>query len=234
MLQTETIRTEKLSKSYNQKGANPRLVLSDVSVEIHAGEMVAIVGKSGSGKTTLMNLIAGLDRPSSGSIEVGGRVLESMTEDDFAKWRGQNVGVVFQFFQLLPTLTALENVVLAMEFVGQIPLTERHEKARSLLEKVGVADHADKLPSKLSGGEQQRVAIARALANDPRVLIADEPTGSLDSKNAATVMSLFRSLVDHERTIVFVTHDEELAGTADRIIRLADGKIISDDQRRSL
>lgn len=217
-----------VTKAYPRPNATPFVALSDISFEVRKGEMVAVIGKSGSGKSTLLNLLAGLDQPSSGTIRTAGTELHALSEGALSQWRGRNVGVVFQFFQLLPTLTVLENVLLAMEFVGRIPPGERETRARSLLDRVGISDQADKLPAMLSGGQQQRAAIARALANDPALLVADEPTGNLDSKTSAEIVGLFESLVAQGKTLVIVTHDEEIARRAGRVIRLADGKLVED------
>src|SRR6185369_9462967 len=183
--------------------------LRDVSFDIGRGEFVAIVGRSGSGKSTLLNLIAGLDRPSSGTISVAGTSLADLGHDRLASWRGINVGVVFQFFQLLPTLTVVENVMLPLDLAGRLANGGRRERALELLEQVGVRDQADKLPATLSGGQQQRVAIARALANDPPLLVADEPTGNLDSATSAEIFQLFVSLVARGKTVAVVTHERE-------------------------
>jgi putative ABC transport system ATP-binding protein len=215
-----------VTKRYARGSGPPFNALADVSFGAAAGELVAVLGKSGSGKSTLLNIVAGLDRPSAGEVVVAGATLESMDESALASWRGRNVGVVFQFFQLLPTLTILENVLIAMDFVGAIARRERHERAESLLELVGIADQARKLPSALSGGEQQRAAVARALANDPPVLLADEPTGNLDSATAAAILDLFAELVARGRSLVVVTHDDEIARRAHRIVRLADGHVV--------
>ncbi|MEM8586808.1 MAG: ABC transporter ATP-binding protein [Pseudomonadota bacterium] len=190
--------------------------------------MTAIVGRSGSGKSTLLHLIAGLDHPSAGSVDVSGVSLSGLSEDRLAKWRGAQVGVVFQFFQLLPTLTILENILLAMDFVGAVAARDRRSRALALLDRVGIADQADKLPGTLSGGQQQRAAIARAIANDPKLLVADEPTGNLDTDSAATVMGLLTALADDGRAVIVVTHDNDVAARADRLIRLSDGMIVED------
>ncbi len=193
--------------------------------------MVAIVGHSGSGKSTILNVIAGIDRPSGGQITVGGVELTALSEERLTRWRGANVGVVFQFFQLMPTLSALENVLLASEFRGGRSLTERRRRALDLLDRVGLAELADHLPAELSGGEQQRVAIARALVNDPPLLLADEPTGNLDSTTGERIMALLTAFATEGRTLVFVTHDAALAARAARIIRVRDGVIESDERR---
>jgi putative ABC transport system ATP-binding protein len=202
--------------------------LRGIDLEVAAGQFVAVVGRSGSGKSTLLNVIGGLDRPSSGSVVVGGLALESLTEARLATWRGGNVGIVFQFFQLLPTLTALENVLLPMDFANVSAARERRPRALSLLERLGVASHAGKLPAALSGGEQQRVAIARALANDPKVLLADEPTGNVDSATGQGVIELLRGLAGDGRTVLVVTHDAKVAALADRVVTLADGSLVGD------
>jgi putative ABC transport system ATP-binding protein len=197
--------------------------LRGIDLDIKNGEFVAVVGKSGSGKSTLLNMIAGLDRPSTGIVSVAGAPLAELNHDRLAAWRGKNVGVVFQFFQLLPTLTALENVMLPMDFSGAIPAGERETRARALLARVGVGDQAAKLPATLSGGQQQRVAIARALANDPPLLVADEPTGNLDSQTSAEIFALFGGLVADGKTLVVVTHERDTVSGASRTLTLADG-----------
>jgi putative ABC transport system ATP-binding protein len=197
--------------------------LRGIDLDVRAGEFVAVVGKSGSGKSTLLNLVAGIDRPSAGSVTVAGTSLADLSHDRLAAWRGRTVGVVFQFFQLLPTLTAIENVMLPMDFCGSFPARERHARALELLTRVGVPEQADKLPSTLSGGQQQRVAIARALANDPPLLVADEPTGNLDSATGAEIFRLFARLVAEGRTIVVVTHERDTVSGAARTVTLADG-----------
>jgi putative ABC transport system ATP-binding protein len=199
--------------------------LRGVDLHIDEGEFVSIVGKSGSGKSTLINMITGIDHPTSGEVWVGGTDVRHLDEGRMAVWRGRTIGVVFQFFQLLPTLTAIENITLPMDFGRTWSLAERRERAMRLLEWVGMADLAHELPSALSGGQQQSVAIARALANDPPLVAADEPTGNLDSKTAETVFQLFERLVDDGKTILVVTHDNDLAKRAGRIIVLADGEI---------
>jgi putative ABC transport system ATP-binding protein len=222
------IQTRQVCKIY-QTESGPFHALRDVSVEIWAGEFVAIIGKSGSGKTTLMNVITGITRPSSGEVQIGDVAVHRLSEDQLARWRGQSVGVVFQFFQLLPTLTVLENVMLPMDFSGRVKPSQRRAKALRLLELVGMGQQGQKLPSKLSGGQQQRAAIARALANDPSLIVADEPTGNLDSQTAETVFSFFRTLVAEGKTVVMVTHDQDLAGRADRAIQIADGQVVQPD-----
>jgi len=199
--------------------------LRGVDLSIEVGEMVAIVGPSGSGKSTIMNMITGIDRPTSGTVVVDGRRIDEMSEEELAAWRGQRVGVVFQFFQLLPTLTALENAMLPLDFSGRVPKRERAAIAGHNLDLVGLADKADHLPSELSGGEQQRVAIARALAADPPLLIGDEPTGNLDTHTAGEMFDLLRHLNSEGSTVLYVTHDLELAGRAGRVITIRDGVV---------
>ncbi len=201
--------------------------LRGVDLEIGAGELVAIVGPSGSGKTTILNLIAGIDRPTAGTVTVGGRRVDTMSEEELAVWRGGHVGVVFQFFQLLPTLSALENVTLPLDFARRGSKRERFERARGNLALVGLGDKADHLPAELSGGEQQRVAIARALAADPQLIVGDEPTGNLDTVTAAEMFDLFKHLNGEGKTVLYVTHDLDLAGRAQRIVSIRDGVIVT-------
>jgi len=206
--------------------------LTDCSLTIARGEFTAIVGQSGSGKSTLLNLIAGIDRPTRGEIEIDGTALQSMPEHALSAWRGRAVGIVFQFFQLLPTLTSAENVMLPMDFCRRWAARERRPRAIALLERLGVADQADKLPGSLSGGQQQRVAIARALANEPALLLADEPTGNLDSRSAMALLELFSELVGAGQTLVMVTHDPAARDHAGRTITLVDGRV-ADDRKRA-
>lgn len=201
--------------------------LSNVDLAIDKGEFVVVVGQSGSGKSTLLGLLSGIDRPTSGQVHVSGTAVHSLPERAISKWRGKAVGIVFQFFQLLPTLTAVENVMLPMDFCGTWPPKERRSRALALLDRLGVAAQADKLPSTLSGGEQQRVAVARALANEPQVLLADEPTGNLDSKTAESMLDLIATLAKEGQTVVMVTHDMNVRRFASRTITLADGRIVS-------
>ena len=216
------IQLQHISKTY-ETPAGAFSALRDIDLEIASGEFVAIVGKSGSGKSTLLNMIGGIDRPSSGSLSVSGKDIQNLTHNDLAAWRGRSIGFVFQFFQLLPTLTVAENVMLPMDFCGTLPRNQRSARAQRLLERVGVADQADKLPSALSGGQQQRVAIARALANDPPVILADEPTGNLDSETSAEIFRLFGELAADGKTLLVVTHDPEAARSVSRTITIADG-----------
>jgi putative ABC transport system ATP-binding protein len=200
--------------------------VAGISLDIEAGSFVAMIGQSGCGKSTLLSLISGVDRPTTGEVIVDGTAVHSLSERTMSSWRGNTVGIVFQFFQLLPTLSAVENVMLPMDFCNAWAPAERRPRAESLLERLGVADQARRLPSTLSGGQQQRVAIARALANSPAVLLADEPTGNLDSRTSAGILDLFGQLVADGQTIVMVTHAPEAASRATRVVELADGLIV--------
>ena len=202
--------------------------LKDINLQIDAGEFVSIIGKSGSGKSTLLNMITGIDRPNTGEVYVNDTAVHQLSENRMARWRGKNLGVVFQFFQLLPTISVIENIMLPMDFCRTYPMREREQRALSLLKMVELDDHAYKLPTALSGGQQQRVAIARALANDPPVVIADEPTGNLDSKTADSVFELFNDLVTQGKTIIVVTHDSGLAKRTHRTALIADGEIVNE------
>jgi ABC-type lipoprotein export system ATPase subunit len=202
--------------------------LRGIDLQIHAGEFVSVIGKSGSGKTTLINMLTGIDRPTDGEIIMGGLSIGDLSEGEMAHWRGLNMGVVFQFFQLLPTLTVLQNVMLPMDFCNMYSPSERRERALHLLDLVGIAEHAYKIPSRLSGGQQQRAAIARALANDPPIIATDEPTGNLDSKTANQIFDLFQRLVDDGKTILMVTHDDDLATRASRTVIISDGEIVNE------
>lgn len=208
--------------------------LKSIDLEIAPGEFVAVIGKSGSGKSTLSNMITGIDRPSAGEVLVAGTPVHKLSEGRIAEWRGRNVGVVFQFFQLLPTLTVFENILLPMDFCNMYSARERKERAHTLLQQVEMHEHADKLPTALSGGQQQRVAIARALANDPAIVVADEPTGNLDSRTAAAVFHLFETLVSGGKTILMVTHDDDMANRVTRTVTIADGQIASDTGSRQV
>ena len=222
------IRLEDVRKAYKTP-AGDFLALKGIDLQVQEGEFLAVVGKSGAGKSTLVNMITGIDRPSAGEIRVGTQAIQDMNEDQIATWRGKHVGVVFQFFQLLPMLTCAENVMMPMDFAGLYSgPRERRERALRLLEQVGIAEHADKVPSAVSGGQRQRVAIARALANDPMLLAADEPTGNLDSKTADAMFQVFESLVAEGKTIVLVTHDRDLAARATRRVHIADGLIVAE------
>ncbi|MFC2000889.1 ATP-binding cassette domain-containing protein [Chloroflexota bacterium] len=214
-------------KTY-QTEAGDFFALNNIKLQIGNGEFVGVIGKSGSGKSTLINMITGIDRPTEGGVFVTGTPIHTLSEGRVAQWRGRNLGIVFQFFQLLPMLTVLENVMLPMDFCNMYTPRERRERAVGVLDLVGVADHGDKLPSQLSGGEQQRVAIARSLANDPPIIVADEPTGNLDSKTSERVFHLFEELVASGKTIIMVTHDGDQARRVKRTIVIADGEIIEE------
>jgi putative ABC transport system ATP-binding protein len=205
--------------------AGPLRAVTGVDLDVAAGDIVAVVGKSGSGKSTLLNLIGGIDRPTAGTITVNGSPIHTLGEARLAAWRGATVGFVFQFFQLLPTLTAVENVMLPMDFAGTVPARERRRRALGLLDRVGLAGRADELPLRLSGGQQQRVAIARALANGPRVVLADEPTGNLDSATAAEVLAVFAELAADGATVVVATHDRDVAAACHRMVETVDGAV---------
>ena len=209
-----------------QTAAGIFTALKTVDFHVNRGEFVGVIGKSGSGKSTLINMITGIDRPTSGEVFVAGTPVHTLNEGQMAVWRGRNLGIVFQFFQLLPTLSLADNIMLPMDFCGTYHASERYDRAIELLDLVGMADQAQKLPSAISGGQQQRVAIARALANDPPILIADEPTGNLDSRTADSVFELFESLISEGKTILMVTHDNDLAKRVTRTIILSDGEII--------
>jgi len=228
MPQTPFVRLDRASKVYRD-GKREIVALDQVTLDITAGEWVAIVGPSGCGKSTLLNLIAGIDRPTSGRVIIAGTDLAQLDEEALARWRRSHVGIVFQFFQLLPTLTALENVQLPLVLAGH---RNARQRARELLDRVGLAHRAHRLPSELSGGEQQRVAIARALANDPPLLLADEPTGNLDSASGETVLHLFHAAWHNGTTILLVTHDRDVAARAQRIVELRDGRVVADSASR--
>lgn len=221
-----------VSKAYESIVA-PIVALHDVNLEVRQGEFVAVIGKSGSGKTTLINLLTGIDAPSTGTIRVASTDVHTLDQESLSTWRGRSVGIVFQFFQLLPSLTIAENVMLPMDFCNTYSTRERRPRAQDLLAQMGIADQADKLPAALSGGQQQRVAIARALANDPPLIVADEPTGNLDSHTAEEVMRFFAQLVTAGKTVVMVTHERDLARYFARSITLMDGAILSQEASRS-
>ena len=202
--------------------------LKNINLQINTGEFVSIIGKSGSGKSTLLNMITGIDHPTNGEVFINSTPVHKMSEDQMARWRGTNLGIVFQFFQLLPMISVIENIMLPMDFSRTYPIGERRERAMKLLELVELTEHAHKLPTALSGGQQQRVAIARALANDPPLIIADEPTGNLDSKTAESIFALFNSLVAQGKTIIIVTHDSGLAKRTHRTALIADGEIVNE------
>jgi len=218
------IELRQVVKTY-QTAAGNFVALKNVDLKVDPGEFVAVIGKSGSGKSTLINMITGIDRPTSGQVLVGDTAVHELNEGQIAVWRGRQVGVVFQFFQLLPTLTLVENVMLPMDFCDVYSMPEREERAMELLAQVELTDHAHKLPTAISGGQQQRAAIARALANDPPILVGDEPTGNLDSVTSASIFNLFEALIAGGKTILMVTHDLDLARRATRTILLIDGEI---------
>jgi putative ABC transport system ATP-binding protein len=223
---TQLILMQQVAKDY-QTPAGTFTALSEIDLSIRRGEFLAIVGKSGSGKSTLINLLTGIDRASSGSIAVAGEAITGKSESELAAWRGRNVGIVFQFFQLLPTLTIAENIMLPMDLCGTYR-AGRRSRALDLLGQVGIREQADKFPSALSGGQQQRAAIARALANDPPLLVADEPTGNLDTRTADEILVLFETLSSGGTTVVIVTHERDIAARVDRTLVLRDGRIESD------
>jgi len=218
------IELQDLHKTY-ETPAGKFEALRGVDLNIEAGEFLAVVGKSGSGKSTLLNMVGGIDRPTSGSVTVGGAAIQGLSENELAIWRGRHVGLVFQFFQLLPTLTVAENVMLPMDFCATFPPADRRRRALGLLDRVGVADQSNKFPSALSGGQQQRVAIARALANEPPVILADEPTGNLDSTTAREVLALFRGLASGGTTVLIATHERDIGSLVDRTVQIADGAV---------
>ncbi len=208
-------------------GAGDFTALNGVNVCFYEGEFVSVVGKSGSGKSTLVNMLTGIDHPTSGTVRVGEAYIHQLTEGQMSIWRGRNLGIIFQFFQLLPMLSILENVMLPMDFAKVIPFQEREARAMQLLEMVGLEDYAHDLPAEVSGGQQQSAAIARALANDPPIIIADEPTGNLDSRSADAVFQIFSDLADQGKTIIMVTHDSSLAKRTGRMMLLSDGELVN-------
>ncbi len=219
----------RVTKRY-ESGAGSFTALDSIDFQARAGEFVAIVGKSGSGKSTLLNILGGIDSPTAGEVIIGGAPVHTLNQNQLAVWRGRHVGVVFQFFQLLPTLTVLENIMLPMDFCNTYPARERKQRALHLLEQVGIADQAYKLPALLSAGQQQRAAIARAQANNPPILLADEPTGNLDSHTAETTLQLFKDLTNAGKTVVMVTHERDVTSWVSRIVTLADGRIVPNTQ----
>jgi ABC-type lipoprotein export system ATPase subunit len=221
------IELRKVQKVYST-AAGPFNALKDINLQVDRGEFVAVIGKSGSGKSTLINMITGIDRPTTGQVFIGDTAIHALKEGQLAPWRGRTVGIIFQFFQLLPTLSVIENVMLPMDFCRLYTMRERKQRAMHLLAQVEMTEQASKLPAALSGGQQQRVAIARALATDPPILVADEPTGNLDSKTAASVFRLFETLVAGGKTILMVTHDQDLAKRATRTVIISDGQIIEE------
>ena len=208
--------------------------LKGINADFYPGQFVSIIGKSGSGKSTLLNMITGIDRPSAGKIQIGDTFLQNLTESQFSEWRGKNLGIVFQFFQLLPMLSLLENTILPMDFCKMYTPPEREARARELLEMVGLGGYVEKLPAAVSGGQVQCAAIARALANDPPIIVADEPTGNLDSKTADMVLNLIDELVKKGKTVLVVTHDEAVARHASRTLVICDGELVNEDVSRTL
>jgi putative ABC transport system ATP-binding protein len=219
-----------VTKQY-QSAAGAFTALKSIDFQARQGEFVAVVGKSGSGKSTLLNILSGIDNPTSGEVIISGTPIHALNQNQLAIWRGKQIGVVFQFFQLLPTLTVIENVMLPMDFCNTFPARERKQRALQLLEQVGIAEQADKLPALLSGGQQQRAAIARAQANDPAILLADEPTGNLDSTTANATLQLFKDLTIAGKTVVMVTHERDVAQWVSRTVTLADGQIVGNTEQ---
>ena len=233
MMQAEwMIDLNKIRKTFDGP-AGPIHALREVSLQVGPGEFVGVRGPSGSGKSTLLNMITGIDRPSSGDVKVSGERLNDLNENALARWRGKNIGVIFQFFQLLPTLTIIENIMLPMDFCRVWKPRERPERALHLLDQVGLVDQAYKLPNTLSGGQQQRAAIARALANDPPLVMGDEPTGNLDSKSADRVFYLFEDLVRDGKTFMMVTHDTSLASRIPRVVEVLDGELFDNGNHQA-
>ena len=222
---TPVISLHQVNKVF-QTDAGPFTALKNVSIDFYQGEFIGVTGKSGSGKSTLINMITGIDHPTKGEIRVGTNVLNHLSESDMARWRGKNLGIVFQFYQLLPMLSLFENILLPMDLSDVIPFDEREERAMWLLERVGMEAYADKMPSEISGGQQQTIAVARALANDPAIMIADEPTGNLDSKTAERVFHLFEQMRQEGKTIIMITHDPALANRTSRQVVISDGELI--------
>ncbi len=230
---TPLIEVSGLTKVY-QTPAGAFTALGGIDLRIYPGEFVGVIGKSGSGKSTFINMLTGIDRPTTGDVTIGGVSLPGLDETGMARWRGRHLGIVFQFFQLLPTLTLVENLILPMELNGLYSRAERRARAMHLLEQVNLAAQADKLPGAVSGGQQQRAAIARALACDPPLIVADEPTGNLDSKTADAIFTLFAQMVKDGKTIIIVTHDADQARRVDRTILIADGKVVNEYLARAL
>jgi putative ABC transport system ATP-binding protein len=226
-IQTPLVRLHNVAKTYRTKAGDSD-ALRGITLDVDRGQFVGIVGKSGAGKSTLVNVISGIDRLTSGQIWIDRVPVHALDESQIAPWRGRNVGIVYQSFELIPTLSLLDNVLLPMDFCGLYHPHESKERALSLLTRVGLADHVSKPPTKISGGQQQRVAIARALANDPPLLVADEPTGNLDSATAEDIFALFELLVDQGKTIIMVTHDKSLARRTSRTVWIADGQIVDE------
>lgn len=225
--ESELIRLKKISKIFHT-AAGDYTALKSIDAVIRSGDFVSVVGKSGSGKSTLMNMITGIDHPTSGDVLVAGTNIRKMTESQRALWRGRNLGIVFQFFQLLPMLSLLENVILPMDYCNVYPSDSREARARELLEMVGLAQQADKLPAAVSSGQQQSAAIARSLATDPPIIVADEPTGNLDTRSAGVILDLFGQLVAKGKTILIVTHDSSLTSRTNRTLIISDGELVNE------
>lgn len=221
------IRMQGISKTFHT-AAGPTTVLKGIDIDIPQGQFASVVGRSGSGKSTLVNMITGIDRPSAGSVQVGGQDIHHLPESEMAIWRGKNLGIVFQFFQLLPMLTLIENVMLPMDFCNMHSPASREDRALELLRQVGLEEMAHSLPGAISGGQQQCAAVARALANDPPILIADEPTGNLDSNTAEQVWGIFETLAAQGKTILIVTHDQNLAQRTQRQLLISDGELVKE------
>ena len=224
----QLVRIIDLVKSF-PVGGGEVTILKGLNLDVKNGEFVSIVGPSGNGKSTLLNMITGIDRPTSGHVIVNGMEVNKMSENKLAAWRGQHVGIVFQFLQMLPALSLMQNIILPMDFARKYSPRQRRERAMYLLDLVGLADQATKLPSMVSGGQQQRAAIARALSNDPELIVADEPTGNLDTRNANDIFDLFIKLVKEGKTMIMVTHDKELSRRVPRVVEITDGKITRDE-----
>ncbi len=213
------------------KAGGEFVALDHISLQFFPGEFVSVVGKSGSGKSTLANMITGIDHPTTGSVIIANTTIHTLSESNMSIWRGKNLGIVFQFFQLLPTLSLLENTMLPMDFCNTYPQNERESRARQLLQRVNLEEFAEKLPDEVSGGQQQAAAVARAIANDPPIIVADEPTGNLDSRTAETIFELFLNLAEQGKTLIMVTHDPVLAARTNRIVHIHDGKIVPSEER---
>jgi len=223
------IQVQNLVKSY-PTGTDPFEALHAINLTVQRGEYVGVIGKSGAGKTTLVNMLSGIDRITSGEVFVNGTAVHALAEDELSRWRGRSLGVVFQSFHLLPMLSLRDNITLAMDFGGRYQRRKSESRAMDLLAQVELEEHAHKPPAYISGGQKQRVAIARALANDPPLLLADEPTGRLDSVTSETILKIFDDLIRQGKTIIMVSHERTLARRVDRVIELEDGKIIGDSQ----
>jgi putative ABC transport system ATP-binding protein len=221
------IRMRGITKVFHSGGQEFH-ALRGVDLDFHPGQFVGVVGRSGSGKSTLVNMITGIDRPTAGTVAILGTLVHTLSESDMARWRALHLGIVFQFYQLLPMLSVFENVLLPMDLADRVPVGEREERALALLAQMGLQGAEHEMPAALSGGQQQAAAIARALANDPPILMADEPTGNLDSRTAESVFGLFERLADQGKAVIMVTHDQSLARRTQRVILLDDGRVVDD------